>query len=523
MARLLPPPPRTRRPWWEELDFFMDPFKVQSDILQGRDVASGNFLMQEQVLVGGLDAARAVLVRQEDVLEGSVPPHLGAILGPSSIGVARGEAHDRIRAALAPAFTPEEVEACIPQCVLQALCESYVQRWLAAGGDDGGRDGEGGQAVVVRGIDAQLKRLTFEVICTMVCGLRLEEGPPTAQQQHQQQPDLDQLNAWFTDLMAGLTFPLKIDLPFTPHGRAMDARRRITAAIAQQADRLKAELRGSSGGSGTSSSSGSSVLRRLMEAELAAEAAAATAAEAGSDSGSGAVVAPAAALSRQELLDNFVGILIAGHDTTASSLSMLLYELAQHPEVLSRLAQEQAAVVAAHGPALSGGALRDMRYAEAVVREAWRRWPVVPVVGRVAVQDTTLAGYSLPAGTPVAVALNYLQRRDGRWPAGSDSGSRGAVGGGGPLDPDVFNPDRWLVEAGAGSGGSGGAALVFGAGKRYCLGAALATAEIKVLLAVLVRACGGGWRLEGRPRLELFPFPVARMDVRLLLGGGANL
>lgn len=68
------------------------------------------------------------------------------------------------------------------------------------------------------------------------------------------------------------------------------------------------------------------------------------------------------------MLENLLLLLLAGHDTSAVTLTNILAELQRHPSVLQQLRQEQQAVVGRHGQALSGGALRDMEYADAVIR-----------------------------------------------------------------------------------------------------------------------------------------------------------
>ena len=89
------------------------------------------------------------------------------------------------------------------------------------------------------------------------------------------------------------------------------------------------------------------------------------------------------------------GLLVAGHDTTASTLGLALFHLAQQPAAMAALRREQAAVRAAHGAALTPAALRAMPYAEAVLRETWRLHPVVPVVGRKTKEDVVLGEYQV--------------------------------------------------------------------------------------------------------------------------------
>ena len=102
----------------------------------------------------------------------------------------------------------------------------------------------------------------------------------------------------------------------------------------------------------------------------------------------------------------------------------------------------------------------------------------------------------LKAGTNTFVALNHLQGTDPRW--------AGIVG---EASPALFYPERFLAPEGA----APGAQLVFGGGKRYCLGASLAMAEAKVLLAVVARSLA--FNVDAaKTSIGGFPFPTVKMD-----------
>ncbi len=83
---------------------------------------------------------------------------------------------------------------------------------------------------------------------------------------------------------------------------------------------------------------------------------------------------------------------VAGHDTSSSALTSMLDLVTRHPAALSRLAAEQSAVLAAHGPALTPAAAAAMPYAMAVIREALRMRPIVSGVLRKATRDIVLPG-----------------------------------------------------------------------------------------------------------------------------------
>ena len=130
------------------------------------------------------------------------------------------------------------------------------------------------------------------------------------------------------------------------------------------------------------------------------------------------------------------------------------------------------------------------------MREAWRLHPVVPLVGRKTnSQGSSLGPFKIPPNQSTWVGLNYILKSDPRWEQSE-----------GELDPSVFNPERFLAPGGQAQGSQ----LVFGAGKRSCLGEKLAWTDLKVMLAVI----GRGYTFEVAPggKIGGFPFPSAQMS-----------
>ncbi len=152
-----------------------------------------------------------------------------------------------------------------------------------------------------------------------------------------------------------------------------------------------------------------------------------------------------------QLRDQLMTLLVAGHDTTATSLSWALERLTRHPAVLAK------AVHAARTGADD--------YLDAVCREVLRIRPVVFDIGRILTEPTEVAGYRLPAGVMVAPGIGLVHRGAGQYP-----------------DPDRFDPDRML---GAALGPT--TWLPFGGGNRRCLGANFALVEMAVVLGEVLR------------------------------------
>jgi cytochrome P450 len=177
------------------------------------------------------------------------------------------------------------------------------------------------------------------------------------------------------------------------------------------------------------------------------------------------------ALSDRELRDELITLLVAGHETTAASLSWALTQVAADPDAQARLAKGE------HG------------LAEAAITETLRLHPPVPLGSlRRLRRPITIAGWQLPAGATVASCSLLVHRR-----------------------PDVYaQPTAWLVDRFLGTRPPAGAWLPFGGGVRRCVGAAFAQFEARTVLDELTRAlelqpAGGRSRRIGRRGIVLVP------------------
>ncbi len=191
------------------------------------------------------------------------------------------------------------------------------------------------------------------------------------------------------------------------------------------------------------------------------------------------------ALTDAELRDQLVTFLLAGHETTATTLGWTLHEIAHRPEV-----QEAAVRAARSGP--DGDA-----YLEAVVKEAMRLRPVIFQATRTLTEPVTIAGYDLPAGVVVSPALGLM----GVHPGHHDD----------PLD---FRPERFLDTSPPPN-----TWIPFGGGARRCIGATFSLMEsVEILREVLTRydvapADGAPDRLQPRGIINA-PHRGARIDLR---------
>ncbi len=158
-------------------------------------------------------------------------------------------------------------------------------------------------------------------------------------------------------------------------------------------------------------------------------------------------------MSDHELRDELLTLVLAGFETTANSLAWTCERLVRSPEAYERL---RAAV---------REDAQSEQNVEAAIVEGMRSRPVIPVVGRRVAVPWRLGEYVVPAGQAISMSILLVHHREDLYP-----------------DPFAFRPERWL-------GRSPGTYewLPFGGGTRRCLGAALAMAEQRVVLAAIVR------------------------------------
>ncbi|WP_327416979.1 cytochrome P450 [Streptomyces sp. NBC_01233] len=168
-----------------------------------------------------------------------------------------------------------------------------------------------------------------------------------------------------------------------------------------------------------------------------------------------------------ELRDQVLIFLLAGHETTATSLCFALHLLARHPEEQNRAREEISRVLGDRTPEAAD--MDRLPYLTRVLKEAMRLYPAAPVIGRKAVADTRIGEHTVPAGADVILAPWVTHRHPEHWP-----------------DPDRFDPERFTPEAEAARPRY--AWFPFGGGPRACIGQHFSMLESVVALAMILRA-----------------------------------
>lgn len=202
-------------------------------------------------------------------------------------------------------------------------------------------------------------------------------------------------------------------------------------------------------------------------------------------------------LSDQELRDELITLIFAGHETTAHTLSWTWYLLSQHPDVYQRLQAEVDHVLGNRTPTLAD--LSSLRYNLQIIKESMRLYPAAYTIGRYATDNITVGPYTLPKGTAVGMNTYVLHRRAEYFP-----------------EPERFNPDRWVPDAEAQL--PRGAYIPFALGAHNCIGAQFALMEIQLVLATLVQRVTfelvPRQRIEPEPLITLRPKDGIRVVVR---------
>lgn len=194
-------------------------------------------------------------------------------------------------------------------------------------------------------------------------------------------------------------------------------------------------------------------------------------------------------MNDQQIRDEVMTMLLAGHETTALALSWAWYLLAKNPEAEARLQDELDRVLSGRLPTAQD--VSQLPYASNVVRETMRLYPPAWIVTRNAAADVTIGDYLVPAGSNVIVS-QWLTHRDPRF----------------FTDPERFDPERWSPER------EGNlprfAYFPFGGGPRMCIGAGFAMMEAVVLLAAFAQC----FRAVLLPDHQVEPLPSITLRPR---------
>ncbi|MEX2586602.1 MAG: cytochrome P450 [Actinomycetota bacterium] len=189
-----------------------------------------------------------------------------------------------------------------------------------------------------------------------------------------------------------------------------------------------------------------------------------------------------APLDDDEVRDQALIFLLAGHETTATSLTFTLHLLGLHPDVQQRVLGEVQRVLGDRMPAIED--VRGLEYTTMVIKEAMRLYPAAYAIPRLAVKDDEISGYRIPAGS-VAVSSPWVTHRHPKYWE----------------EPEEFVPERFTAEREKARHRY--AYFPFGGGPRACIGQHFSMMEAVIVTALLVRQ---------------YQFTAAKQEIKLFTG-----
>ncbi|MGA8222349.1 MAG: cytochrome P450 [Candidatus Acidiferrales bacterium] len=194
-------------------------------------------------------------------------------------------------------------------------------------------------------------------------------------------------------------------------------------------------------------------------------------------------------MTPRQLRDETMTLFLAGHETTALTLSWTWYLLSENPAAESRLHEELSGVLGGRPPEAAD--LERLPYLQAVVNEVLRLYPPAYILARTSVAPCSIGGYDFPVGSTFLVS-QYVMHRDSRFYD----------------DPDAFRPERWLD--GLAARLPAGAYFPFGDGPRRCIGQGFALLESALVIATIAQK----FRFRLVPGHPVIPEPLVTLRPR---------
>lgn len=438
-----PPGPKSWLPWRtlvalrrDPLDFFQKVAREYGDIAYFRLGPENVFLLNHPDLIKDVLVTHSHNFRKGRGLE-----RAKALLGEGLL-TSEGEFHKRQRRLAQPAFHRQRIGSYA--AVMTEYAARLRDRW---------QDG------TTTDISREMMRLTLAIVGKTLFGADVES----------EAEEIRRALTHAMEMFSSITLPfsdLLVKLPLPGYRRFQKAKARLDSTIYRIIEEHRASRRDRG-----------DLLSMLLLAQ-----------DTEGDGGG---------MSDQQLRDEAMTIFLAGHETTANALAWTWYLLSLHPEVESRLHQEVDSVLEGRRATLED--LPKLCYTEMVLAESLRLYPPAWIVGRRALAEYAVAGYTVPARSLVLMS-QWVMHRDPRYFP----------------DPLRFDPERWTPEAQASRPKF--CYFPFGGGSRVCIGESFAWMEGVLVLATLAQA----WRLRLVPGHPVKPLPLVTLrpkyGIRMVVG-----
>ncbi|MEL6939324.1 MAG: cytochrome P450 [Cyanobacteria bacterium J06598_1] len=389
----------------ETLNFFSDPDFARKRHAEFGPVFKTRLLGSPTIFIKGPEGNRFILSHENEYFCVSWPPSVEKLLGPLSLALQSGHIHTSRRKLLTQAFQPRALSEYIP--AMEEISDRTFQSWLT-------------QKELTW--YPQLRDYTLDIACKLLIGL-----------DHGSETWLGELfETWCTGL-----FSLPINLPWTAFGKAWRSRtgllREIERLISDRQTLIQANP-------DRPEKDALDILLRARDEETGE------------------------ALSIEELKDQVLVLLFAGHETLTSSIASFCLLTAQSPEVMAKARAEQSQFV---DKPLTLEQIKEMTYLDQVIKEVMRLVPPVGGGFRKVLQGCEYGGFSVPKGWSALYQINSTHSDSEVFPNPKE------------FDPERFSPSAEKLKPFS--------HLPFGGGLRECIGKEFARLEIKVFAARLLR------------------------------------
>ena len=398
---------------FQKIQFILNPLNtLESYAKQYGDIFTAVVTLpkQVQVLVSSPEALQQILTKTENEYETFGSPILQSMLGENSILSLTGDRHRRERKLLMPPFHGNRMRN-YGELIYNITKEAA-------------RNLTEGQTFIARKL---MQEITMQVILQTVFGLY-------------DSPRLSQIRSMLADWLELTATPLRASLLFlpwlqkdwgawSPWGKYQRLLEQLDKLLYTEIATRRAQL----------DPNRTDILTLMLLAQ--------------DEEGQG--------MTDQEIRDELMTMLVAGHETTTTALAWAVYWVYKHPEVYQKLMQELATLEADTDPMT----IFRLPYLTAVCQETLRIYPVaIFTTFRRTKQPLELQGYHLEAGTMIQGCIHLTHQREDLYP-----------------EPKKFKPERFLERQ-----FSPYEYLPFGGGSRRCLGMALANFEMRLVLATLM-------------------------------------
>jgi cytochrome P450 len=405
----------------ETLGFLKDPNFSEKRHKQFGNVFRTHLFGRSTIVLSGVDAVRFVLLNENQYFTISFPPSLKTLLG-SSVAAQQGSVHQQRRKLLVQAFQPRTLANYIP--TMTSITHKYLDRWE--------------KKETIRWYP-ELRNYTLDIACQLIVGI------PSGSQ--------TRFGELFEIWVKGL-FSVPLKLPGTKFSQALKSRQLLL-------DEIERIVKARQSQENSQENTGSDSLSLLLNAK--------------DEEGK--------SLSLDELKDQVLTLLFAGHETLTSAIASFCLVMAQHPAILNRVRAEQSQFK--NDDLLTLEDLKQMEFLDQVLKEVLRA--VSPVGGgfREAIQDCEFGGYKIPKGSQILYEIGQTHQDSTVYPNPKQ------------FDPERFNPERKVEPF---------SHVPFGGGIRECLGKEFARLEMKIFAALLVR--NYEWELVPGQNLDLQTIPT---------------